>query len=203
MSNKTQLTADDIMDMDQYVSNRKEIRKYMIAMKKNRRQAVGPAVMLYFENFETMRYQVQEMVLAEKGGEEQVAEELASYAPLVPNGNELIATMMLEYADAVVRARKLAKLGRIEEYVSISLEAGDGVDKIQATWEKDVERTSPDGKTSSIHFLHFPFTDEQIKKYQQSETKVVVAINHPNYGHMAIVPEETKNALGQDFKKIV
>ena len=201
MSDKTQLTAADIMDMNEYAAKRKDIRQKMIAMKKNRRQAVGPAVMLYFENFETMQYQVQEMVLSEKGGEEQLNDELTAYAPLVPNGNELTATMMLEYTDADVRARELAKLGRIEEYVSISIENSDGIEKIQATWETDVERTAPDGKTSSIHFLHFPFSDEQIKKYKNSDASIVVAINHPNYGHMAIMPIDTKNALGQDFKE--
>lgn len=200
MNIKTKLTAADIMDMDAYAAKRSEIRKDMIAMKKNRRQAVGPAVMLYFENFETMQYQVQEMVLSEKGGQEQVEEELISYAPLVPNGSELTATMMLEYTDPDVRARELAKLGRIEEYVSLSIENSEGTEKIQATWEQDVERTAPDGKTSSIHFLHFTFTDEQIKKYKAKDSRIIVAIDHQNYGHMAILPQDTKNALELDFK---
>jgi hypothetical protein len=202
MNNKTQLTAADIMDTAEYAAKRKDIRKAMIEMKKNRRQAVGPAIMLYFENFETMLYQVHEMVLAEKGGAEQVEDELTSYAPLVPNGNELVATMMLEYTDADIRARELAKLGGIEEYVTLTIEADNNIEKIQATWEQDVDRTSPEGKTSSIHFLHFPFTDEQIKKYNQSEAKIILALNHPNYGHMAVLSEVIKNTLGADFKQI-
>lgn len=125
-----------------------------------------------------------------------------AYAPLVPNGNELTATMMIEYSDPVVRARELAKLGGIEEHISLKIESPEGDETIQAKWEEDVERTTPDGKTSSIHFLHFPFNDEQIKKYKKDETNIVVSINHPNYGHMAIMPRDTKNALGKDFKEI-
>lgn len=201
MTHLRKITKDDIiMDMDSYAEQRGAIRKQMIEVKKNRRQAVGPAAMLYFENFETMRYQIQEMLFAEKGGEEQLEDEMAAFNPLVPNGSELVATMMLEYADADVRATELAKLGGIEEHVSISIESGGETDKIFATWEQDVDRTSPDGKTSSIHFLHFAFTDEQIKKFKDEDTDIIVSIGHPNYGHMAIMPETTKNTLKMDFK---
>lgn len=202
MNNKTQLTAADIMNTDTYASKRSDIRKEMIAIKKNRRQAIGPAVMLYFENFTTMQYQVQEMMFAEKGGEDQLTDELTAYAPLVPNGNELVATMMIEFTDPVVRARELAKLGRIEEYVSLSIEDDKDVEKVQATWEDDVDRTTPDGKTSSIHFLHFGFTGDQIKKFKKNSSRIIVAINHPNYGHMAIMSDDTKNALASDFKPL-
>lgn len=201
MTHLNKITPADInMDLDAYSAQRPDIRKKMIEMKKDRRQAVGPAVMLYFENFETMRYQIQEMLFSEKGGLEQVEEEMAAFNPLVPNGAELVATMMLEYSDPDVRARELAQLGGIEECVTLSIEGKDGIEKIKATWEQDVDRTAPDGKTSSIHFLHFNFNDTQIKKFKEDDAAIIIAINHPHYGHMAIMPEKTRKSLAMDFK---
>jgi len=195
MTTHTEINPHDVMDVDAYAAVRSARRAEMIALKKNRRLNVGPALTFYFESYATMLYQVQEMMHTERGGEEQLKDELAAFNPLVPKGRELVATVMLEYGDPDVRARELLKLGGIEEHIKI--EIGDQV--IKATWEDDVERTTADGKTSAVHFLHFPFTDEQIEMFKAGDERIVIVCDHPNYGHMAIISDEMRRTLVEDF----
>lgn len=195
MSMKREITRADIMSMADYVKVRQARRQQAIAMKKHRRVAVGPYATFHFENYETMWQQIHEMLYIEKGGEEQIADELRAYNPMIPKGNELTATMMLEIEDPVQRARVLSGLGGIED--AIVLDVGGSV--VRATSEQEVERTKSDGKTSSVHFLHFVFTPEQIAKFRNPETRVLLGIEHQNYGHMAVLTPETRASLAQDF----
>jgi hypothetical protein len=167
----------------------------MAALKRNRRIEVGPFVTFYFESFDTMLHQVNEMLFIEKGGEAQIADELAAYNPLIPNGSELTATMMIEIEDPGRRARLLGELGNIES--TVSLRCG-GV-TIAGQPETDQERTNEAGKTSSVHFLHFPFTADQIAQFRNANAEVMVAIAHPKYRHMAVMSEEMRQALAADF----
>lgn len=189
------ITPADIMPMSQYAKIRVEHRRKLVEAKRRRRVHVGPHVTLSFENYDTMWAQVQEMLFIERGGDEQIEGELSAYNPLIPKGNELVATMMIEIEDEGVRRRTLAGLGHIETMVSFSF-AGHSVTGVP---EDDTERTTPEGKTSSVHFLHFTFTPEQIAAFCASGTQATLGITHPKYGHLAILPEESRASLAADF----
>ena len=190
-----QIRKEDIMPMDVYIKNRKELRKNIVNFKKDRRIALGPYATFYFESFETMLAQVQEMLYIEKGGDEQLRDELAAYNPLVPNGKELTATLMFEIDNPVSRASFLNKVGGIEDKVFIKV---DG-DTIMASPEEDVDRTSSNGKASSVQFIHFKFTDEQIQKFKLDGANVELGINHREYFHTTKLGLENINSLSSDF----
>ncbi len=189
------ITQADILPLSEYLKVRGQRRTAISALKKNRRLEVGPFATFYFESFDTMLHQVQEMLYIEKGGAEQLPDELAAYNPLIPNGRELTATVMLEIDDPVRRARVLAGLGGIEHTMFIRF-AGETV---KGAAEDDQERTRADGKASSVQFVHFPFTAAQIAKFRAPGTEVVVGFNHENYGHMALMSETVRAALAKDF----
>ncbi|PDH21498.1 MAG: hypothetical protein CNC05_00040 [Pelagibacterales bacterium MED-G42] len=190
-----QIRKEDIMPMDVYIKNRKELRKNIVNFKKDRRIELGPYATFYFESFETMLAQVQEMLYIEKGGDEQLRDELAAYNPLVPNGKELTATLMFEIDNPVSRASFLNKVGGIEDKVFINV---DG-DTIMASPEEDVDRTSSNGKASSVQFIHFKFTDEQIQKFKSDGANVELGINHREYFHTTKLGLENINSLSSDF----
>jgi len=187
------ITQDDILSAGEYDQQRKSLKANLIPMKKLRRVEVGPFATFYFENYATMWLQVQEMLRIEKGGEEQIPGELAAYNPLIPQGEELIATMMLEIEDEKRRNAVLLTLGGIEE--SVFLEVGG--ETIRATPTEYDDRTTADGKTSSVHWLRFKLTKEQIARF--AGERVVLGVSHPNYGHMAVLSVETRAALAKDF----
>jgi hypothetical protein len=189
------ITRADILPMQDYVKVRDERRRRMAELKKNRRVHVGPDVTFYFENFETMVHQVHEMLVVERGGEAQIEDELRAYNPLIPTGRELVATMMIEIDDPRRRDRFLRELGGVENAVALTVEG----ETIAAVPERDIERTTKDGKTSSVHFLRFPFTDAQVAAFRADGTRVVLALSHPKYGHMAALPESVRASLAQDF----
>ena len=189
----------DIMPLDAYRNVRPESRRRIAAMKEHRRLSVGPYATFYFENRDTMLHQIHEMLYIEKGGEEQIADEIAAYGPLVPNGRELVATMMIEIEDEGLRRRELARLGYIEDKIQFIVEAGGERAVVKAVPEADEERTTPEGKTSSVHFLHFPFDEAAVALFRRPESRVILAVEHPNYGHMAVLPAEVKAALAADF----
>ena len=164
-------------------------------MKKNRRIHVGPDVTFYFENRATMLHQIHEMLAVEKGGEEQIEGELRAYNPLIPRGRELVATMMIEIEEAVRRHAMLRQLGCIDE--SITLTIGD--EAIASVPETDVERTTADGKTSTVHFVRFPFTDAQVAAFRDPGARAVLGFSHPAYGHMTTIPDAVRAALSEDF----
>lgn len=192
---KTEITRADIMPLDQYARERAVRRKALVELKKTRRVPVGPFATFSFENYETMWQQIHEMLYIEKGGEEQIADELRAYNPLIPKGNELVATVMFEIDDPARRQIELGRLGGVEETFTLRF-AGH---TIAGRPEGDVERTNEQGKTSSVHFIHFPFTAEQAAAFRAPGTQVMVGIGHPNYGHLAILPEATREALAGDF----
>jgi len=189
------ITPQDLLSADEYETRRKSVKQNLIPVKKLRRIEVGPFATFYFENYATMWLQVQEMLRIEKGGEAQISGELEAYNPLIPQGDELIATMMLEIEDADRRNAVLLTLGGIEE--TVFLEIGD--DTVHATPTEYDDRTTPDGKTSSVHWLRFKLTGEQIARFKAGSDRVVLGVSHPHYGHMAVLPAEVRAALAKDF----
>ena len=195
MNSRTELTRDDIMPMTEYAKIRKDRRREIVALKRKRRMEIGPVAVCHFESFESMWQQVHEMLYIERGGEEQIADELAAYNPLIPKGLELVCTVMFEIDEPVRRNNFLSKLGGVEETMTIEF-AGEVVNGVP---EPDVDRSTADGKASSVQFLHFPFTGAQIKAFQKEEAQVLVGFKHEQYAHIAVMPEATRAALGKDF----
>jgi hypothetical protein len=191
---KREIKKEDIMPLEVYMKSRRELRKNIVEFKKDRRVALGPYATFYFESYETMLAQVQEMLYIEKGGDEQLKDELAAYNPLVPNGKELTATLMFEIDNPVSRAAFLAKVGGIEDKVFMKIEG----EKIKAVPEKDVDRTSSEGKASSVQFIHFKFTDNQIEKFKDS-SEIEIGIDHTEYSHMTKLADTTIKSLSADF----
>lgn len=192
---KTEITRDDLLAIDAYEAVRAERRRAMSAIKRNRRVEVGPFATFYFESYETMLHQIQEMLFIEKGGEDQIADELSAYNPLIPKGDELVATVMFEIDEKVRRENILRRLGGIEERMTLSVNG----DRILGQPEEDVDRTSADGKASAVQFVHFKLTPAQIEAFRKPGAQIVLGFDHPDYGHMAVVPEAVRAALAADF----
>ena len=185
----------DLIAADKYEKIRKQFRKKLIEFKKSRKISIGPYATFYFESFETMLGQIQEMLHIEKGGEEQLKSELIAYNPLIPQGKELIATLMFEIDDPTLRSDFLGKVGGIEKKIYMQVSG----EKVKAVPEKDVDRTSTEGKASSVQFVHFNFTDEQIIKFKNLDNGVILGIDHNLYNHSTKISEHIKKALIKDF----
>ena len=192
---KREILKEDIMPLDVYTKNRKELRINIVNFKKDRRIALGPYATFYFESYETMLAQVQEMLYIEKGGDDQLKDELTAYNPLIPNGKELTATLMFEIDNPVSRAAFLSKVGGIEGKVFIKI---DG-ESIKAIPEEDVDRTSVEGKASSVQFIHFKLNDEQIQKFKSDNVDVEIGIDHEEYSHTTKLSTENLSSLSADF----
>ncbi len=195
MANKHEITYGDILAPETYAAERKVRRSQMVEVKRHRRIEVGPVCTFYFENYETMWHQVHEMLFIEKGGEEQIEDELLAYNPLIPKGSELVATVMFEIDDPIRRKAFLSRLGGVEETAFLEF-AGH---RVVGTPEADVDRTTADGKASSVQFIHFILTAEQISAFRAANTQVVIGFDHPAYGHMSVMPEAVRDALAKDF----
>lgn len=189
------IEPDVILSLAEYARERPECRRRITEIKKDRRLEVGPFATFYFESYDTMLHQVHEMLFIEKGGPEQIPGELAAYNPLIPQGSELVATVMFEIDDPVRRARVLATLGGVEHTAFIR--AGGHV--VRGVAEEDQERSREDGKASSVQFLRFPFTAAEIAAFRSDPGDVVVGFDHSNYGHMAVMPKAVRQALSGDF----
>ena len=194
MTNKVVQKKDLLSDED-YKKNRKNLRQNLVEFKKDRRVALGPYATFYFENFHTMLAQIQEMLYIEKGGNEQLKDELTAYNPLIPKGKELVATLMFEIDNPASRAEFLGKVGGIEQKVYIKV----GDEKIVAIPEKDLDRTSAEGKASSVQFIHFNFSEKQIEKFKDLNTEIIIGIDHILYEHMTKISSNTQKALSKDF----
>ena len=192
---KHAITRADLLSMERYAETRQAERARLAKIKRHRRLDVGPFASFYFENYDTMWWQIHEMLHIEKGGEAQIADELAAYNPLIPNGAELVATLMLEIEDPVRRPRILAELGGIEHAATLSF----ADETIAALAEEDAERSTPGGRTSAVHFLHFPFTESQRALFREAGTQVVLGVSHEKYAHGAVMPEAVRQALCEDF----
>ena len=192
---KREIQKEDIIPLDVYTEKRRELRKSIVDYKKNRRVALGPYATFYFESYETMLAQVQEMLYIEKGGDEQLQDELSAYNPLIPNGKELTATLMFEIDNPVSRASFLGKVGGIEEKVFMRIDK----ELIKGVPEEDVDRTSAEGKASSVQFIHFNFTDDQIEKFQSNSSEIELGIDHKEYSHSTKLSKENIASLSADF----
>lgn len=192
---KRKIAKADLLPAAEYLKVRKEERARVVALKKNRRLEVGPFATFYFESWDTMWLQIQEMLYIEKGGDEQIPGELEAYNPLIPKGSELVATVMFEIDDPLRRARVLARLGGVEATGFIEI----GGERIRGAAEEDQDRTNAEGKASSVQFIRFAFSPAQIAKFRTAGTQVLVGFDHPEYGHLAVMPEATRDALSKDF----
>jgi len=190
-----EITKDDLIPLEEYSKKRKALRKEIVNYKKNRRIPIGPYANFYFESYETMKAQIQEMLYIEKGGDEQLKDELAAYNPLIPKGKELVATLMFEIDNPIIRADFLGKIGGIEETVYMKI----GNKKIKGIPETDVDRTSEEGKASSVQFIHFHFSNEQIKLFNNSSVKVYIGIDHHLYSYSTVITEANRKSLAKDF----
>ena len=195
-ASQRKITPGDILAYADYDARRSQLRSASIAAKKNRRMEIGPYVTLNFENYQSMWLQVHEMLRIEKGGSEQIAGELEVYNPLIPQGAELIATFMIEIEDAVRRDQELHKLGHIEDSVFLDI----GAERIKATPTDYEDRTTLDGKTSSVHWLRFKFKAAQIAAFKSDRQRIVVGMTHANYSHMAVMADGVRAALEKDFE---
>ena len=192
---KRQVEKKDLIPADVYAQSRKQIRKDLVEFKKNRRIALGPYATFYFESFETMVAQIQEMLHIEKGGDEQLKDELTAYNPLVPNGKELTATLMFEIDNPVSRGAFLGKVGGIEKNIFMKIDN----EVVKALPEDDVDRTSADGKASSVQFIHFKFNDAQINKIKLGNMSIELGIDHKEYAHTTKLTEDNVKSLSADF----
>ena len=192
---KREVEKHDLMTAASYAESRKKIRKELVEFKKNRRIALGPYATFYFESFETMVAQIQEMLYIEKGGDEQLKDELTAYNPLVPNGKELTATLMFEIDNPLSRGAFLGKVGGIEKKIFIKIEN----EVVKAVPEDDVDRTSAEGKASSVQFIHFKFNDDQINKIKSGNVSIELGIDHKEYSHTTKLTEENIKSLLADF----
>ena len=192
---KFNIKEDDVINIDKYINERPKIKKEISEIKKFRRIPVGPYATFYFECYDTMIYQVQEMLYIERGGIEQMKDELKAYNPLVPKGKELVATLMFEIDNEFKRKEFLTSVGGIEEETFIQI----GEHKIMSRPEQDTDRTSEDGKASSVHFLHFDFTEDLIKEFVKEESTILLGFSHKNYKHFSELSPEVKSELKKDF----
>ncbi|HOB15221.1 MAG TPA: DUF3501 family protein [Novosphingobium sp.] len=189
------ITPADILPLDQYEMIRADKKQEALARKKLTRLAVGPHATAIFENWDSMWLQIQEMLRIEKGGEEQLGDELAAYDPMVPKGHELTCTLFFEIGDPVKRDAFLRTIGGVEDHVAIRI--GDFL--IRARPEGDTERTREhDNKASAVHFFHFDFSPEAIAAWKAGEGSAMLLIDHPNYGHAALIGPETRAFLARE-----
>ena len=192
---KRKIEKEDLMPANVYAEGRKQIRKELVEFKVNRRIALGPYATFYFESFETMVAQIQEMLHIEKGGDEQLKDELTAYNPLVPNGKELTATLMFEIDNPISRGAFLGKVGGIEEKIFMKIDE----EIVKAIPEDDVDRTSAEGKASSVQFIHFKFNDDQISKIKIGNINMELGIDHKEYAHTTKLTEDNVKSLSADF----
>ena len=192
---KRQIEKKDLLPADVYTEKRKQIRKDLVEFKKNRRIALGPYATFYFESFETMVAQIQEMLHIEKGGDEQLKDELFAYNPLVPNGKELTATLMFEIENPISRGAFLGKVGGIEKNIFMKIDN----EVVKAVPEDDLDRTSAEGKASSVQFIHFKFNENQINKFKLGDVSIELGIDHKEYEHTTKLTEDNIKSLLDDF----
>lgn len=190
------ISIADLMSIAAYEVQRPAIRQSVMEHKKTRRVPLGPNAMLHFEDYIVMRYQVLELMRAEKiTAEEDLREELEAYNPLIPDGKNLKVTFMLEYPDAEERKERLGQLVGIEELISIRI---NGFDPVYPIANEDLPRSTED-KTSSVHFLRFEFTDELIAAAREGADWVIRS-EHLNYRYATDpLPREIVGSLLRDF----
>ena len=189
------LTADDLLSLERYHKERPRLRAEVLEHKRHRQAPLGPHLTLYFEDRLTMRYQVQEMLRAERIFEsEAIAEELAAYNPLIPDGTNLKATMMLEYPDVEQRRTALARLKGIENAVYLEVAT---LGRVFAYADEDLER-SDDTKTSAVHFLRFEL-DAAMRSALKNGAALTLGVDHEHYRHELAGSAELRKSLAADL----
>jgi hypothetical protein len=189
------ITRDDILPIEQYELIRADKKQEAIQRKQLTRLSVGPYATALFENWDSMWLQIHEMLRIEKGGDAQIDDELAAYDPMVPKGSELTATLLFEIGDAARRDAFLRTIGGIEAHVAVQV----GGETIRARPEGDIARTrESDGKASAVHFFHFDFTPAAIAAWKSGEGQAMLVIDHPNYGHAAMIGPESRAFLARE-----
>ncbi len=189
------LEISNLLSLEEYDSERENLKKDVINHKKNRTVSIGDNIVLIFEDFKTIKYQVQEMLRIEKiFKKDEIQEEIDAYNPLIPDGTNLKATMLIMYPDVEVRRQMLLKLHDIENNIWISV----GQKKVIAFADEDLDR-STDEKTSAVHFLRFQFTHDEVTEFLSSD-KIVVGVNHKEYDKEVILDKAIKESLEKDFK---
>jgi len=189
------ITPADILPLDQYELIRADKKQEALARKRFTRLSVGPHATALFENWDSMWLQVQEMLRIEKGGDEQLVDELAAFDPMVPKGGELTCTLFFEIGDPVKREAFLRTIGGVEGHVAVHV----GPHVVRARAEDDTERTrASDNKASAVHFFHFDFTPEAIAAWKSGEGTAMLVIDHPNYGHAAVIGVDARDFLARE-----
>lgn len=192
----SQLDRKDLYSLEQYAEARENFRTDVLAHKANRNLKIGDNATVYFEDQRTIQYQIQEMLRIEKIFEAaEIQEELDTYNPLIPDGDNLKATFMIEYTDVAERQKMLNLLVGIEDKLWLQVE---GMDKVWAIADEDLERSDAD-KTSAVHFVRFQFTNEMIMALKNG-AKLSAGIDHPEYSEIVSpIPENIQYSLLQDF----
>lgn len=190
------LTPRDLFSLEDYARRRADFRARVMEHKAHRRLPLGPHVTLYFEDRLTIQYQVQEMLRAERIFEEAgIQDELAAYNPLIPDGTNWKATMMIEYADPAERARALERLVGIEHKIWMQV---DDLQRVTAIADEDLERAT-DSKTSAVHFLRFELTPEMIAALKAGAS-IAGGVDHPGYSFRSeALPELLRESLVADL----
>ena len=189
------LKREDLFSLEEYAEQRSNIRKNVMDVKKLREVNLGEHIRLLFENHQTVQYQFQEMLRIEKIFEaDGIQDELDVYNPLIPDGSNLKATMMIEYTDVVERTKALANLIGVEK--SIYFQVGNH-QNVYAICNEDLERET-DEKTSSVHFMRFEFQQSMIVDFCKG-AKIKIGVSHPNYNCEIIIEKKLQDELNQDF----
>ena len=189
------LEISNLLSLEEYDSERENLKKDVINYKKNRTVSIGDNIVLIFEDFKTIKYQVQEMLRIEKiFKKDEIQEEIDAYNPLIPDGTNLKATMLIMYPDVDVRRQMLLKLHDIENNIWISV----GQKKVIAFADEDLDR-STDEKTSAVHFLRFQFTHDEVTEFL-SNNEIVIGVNHKEYDKEVTLDKAIKESLEKDFK---
>lgn len=189
------LTRDDLMSLEAYSEGRADFRSQVLAHKRPRIIALGPNIMLHFEDRLTIQYQIQEMLRIEKIFERSgIEEELAAYNPLIPDGSNWKATMMIEYADVAERRVKLNQLNGIENQVYVKV--GDG-EKVLAIADEDLDRANAE-KTSAVHFMRFQLPADDVSRLREG-ADLIMGVEHPLYSYEITVSEDSRQAMLADL----
>jgi len=196
MSKNVKLSREDLMSLERYAEQRPDFRSRVMAHKRQRQVGIGPHVTLYFEDRLTIQYQVQEMLRTERIFEAAaIQEELDAYNPLIPEGRNWKATMMIEYEDREERTRELARLAGIEAQTWVQIA---GHDKVFAIADEDLDRSTED-KTSAVHFLRFEL-DAPMREAVREGAAIALGIDHPSYRmQVDAVAEPVRTALAADL----
>ena len=190
------LTREDLYSLEDYAAMRDDYRKKIMEHKKDRRLELGENVLMMFEDREIMQYQVQEMLKAEKIFEaDGIEEELAAYNPLIPDGTNWKATMLIQYTDVEERQKQLAKLIGIENKIWMQVE---GFDKVFAIADEDLERDTAE-KTSAVHFMRYELSSEMIDAVKKGAA-ISAGVDHENYqASVSPIPDNVRDSLASDL----